>query len=171
MENLSQAQKLQRLIETAQGVTQEAAKPTKVAEAYNPYDMTGPVWDAIFAFKEAEKAGQKSFKGFTARIAILAKFMKLTDHVKILKLLDQICDLEGGKADDKLREYSRAWYTQIVNMFQTKYPKESEKAWGGGASGFPTRAKQGSGYQGGNQIGNDYPGQYGNQGGNQIGNY
>jgi hypothetical protein len=30
---------------------------------------------------------------------------------------------------------------------------------------------KGSGYQGGNQIGNDYPGQYGNQGGNQIGNY
>ena len=140
-------------------------------EAYDPYSMTGPVWDAIFAFQKAEKAGQKSFKGFTARIAILAKFMKLTDHVKILKLLDQICDLEGGKADDKLREYSRAWYKQIVNMFQTKYPKESEKAWGGGASGFPTKAKQGSGYQGGNQIGNDYPGQYGNQGGNQIGNY
>ena len=141
-------------------------------EAYDPYSMTGPVWDAIFAFQKAEKAGQKSFKGFTARIAILAKFMKLTDHVKILKLLDQICDLEGGKADDKLREYSRAWYTQIVNMFQTKYPKESEKAWGGGASGFPTRAKQGSGYQdqGGNQIGNNRGGgQY--QGGNQIGNY
>ena len=142
MKNLSQAQKLQRLIEATQRVTQEAAKPTKVAEAYNPYDMTGPVWDAIFAFKEAEKAGQKSFKGFTSRIAILAKFMKLTDHVKILKLLDQICDLEGGKADDKLREYSRAWYTQIVNMFQTKYPKESEKAWGGGASSFPQRPKQ-----------------------------
>mgnify|MGYP006919650033 CR=1 FL=1 len=30
---------------------------------------------------------------------------------------------------------------------------------------------KGSVYQGGNQIGNDYPGQYGNQGGNQIGNY
>lgn len=117
-------------------------KEEVTTEAYNPYDMTGPVWDAIFAFQEAEKAGQKNLKGFIARIAILAKFMKLTDHVKILKLLDQICDIEGGKGDDKLREYSRAWYTQIVNMFQTKYPKESEKAWGGGASGFPQRPKQ-----------------------------
>jgi hypothetical protein len=138
MENLSQAQKLQRLIDASQAVIQEAVKPTKalkkVGGKYNPLDRTGPVWDAIFAFEKAEKAGQKSFKGLLAQTLILANFMKLTDNIKILKLVGQIGDIEG-KPDDQIEAYLFSWHKQIINTFQDKYPKESQLMWGMGWQG------------------------------------
>ena len=138
MENLSQAQKLQRLIAASQAVIQEAVKPTKalkkVGGKYNPLDRTGPVWDAIFAFEKAEKEGMKSFKGFLAQTRTLAVGLKSAQLLKILKLIGEIGDAQGG-ADDELEKYLYKWHVKILDIFQTKYPKESQLMWGMGWQG------------------------------------
>jgi len=159
MENLSQTQKLQRLIAASHAVIQEAAKPKRnmsgmsvkdsakmakdlgnmrapkpTASKYNPLDRTGPVWDAIFAFEKAEKEGMKSFKGFLAQTRTLAVGLKSAQLLKILKLIGEIGDAQGG-ADDELEKYLYKWHVKILDIFQTKYPRESQLMWGMGWQG------------------------------------